>query len=58
MGEAFRQGMYVYVGGILFCIAAVILMLFITGMIEMNNGIRTAHETVYDLNRDYNFNDR
>ena len=58
MGEAFRQGMYVYVGGILFCIAAVILMLFTTGMIKMNNGIRTAHETVYDMNRDYYVNDR
>ena len=58
MGEAFRQGMYVYVGGILFCIAVAVLTLFYTGIIEMNNNITIAHETVYDLNRDYYFSER
>ena len=53
MGEAFRQGMYIYVGGILFCIAVAIMALFFTGIIELNDNIRTAHETVYDINRNY-----
>ena len=53
MGEAFREGLYIYVSGILFCIAVAVMALFVTGLIEMNSNIQTAHETVYDLNRNY-----
>ena len=53
MGEAFRQGMYIYVGGILFCIAVAIMALFFTGLIKMNDNIHTAHEVIYDTNRDH-----
>ncbi|MCR5323592.1 MAG: hypothetical protein K6E85_10020 [Lachnospiraceae bacterium] len=58
MGEAFRQSLYVCVGGILFCVALAIMMMLFNGIIEMNNNIHMAHETVYDLNREYYFEER
>ena len=58
MGEAFRQGMYIYVGGFLFCIASVVLSLLVSGIIDMNRNIRTARETVYDASAEYHYYDR
>ena len=55
MGEAFRQGMYIYVGGILFCLASAILALLVSGMIDMNRSIRASRETVYDVSAQYHY---
>lgn len=57
MGEAFRQGMYTLVGGILFCIASAILVLIFTGLVDMDRNIHTAHEVAYDNIRGYRFED-
>ena len=58
MGEAFREGMYVFVGGILFCIASAILALLISGVLEMNSDIRTTHPVVYDSSAEYHVSEQ
>ncbi len=57
MGEAFRQGMYIYVGGILFCIAATVLALLVSGVTGMNRNIRATSETIYDASAEYHYYD-
>ena len=58
MGEAFRQGMYTMVGGILFCIASAIMVIMFMGLIDMDRNIHSAHEVAYDNIREYRFVDR
>ena len=55
MAEAFRQGMYMYVGGMLFCIAAVILIMFVSSLSEMNANTYVSGSVMYDINDGYHY---
>ncbi len=53
MIETFRQGLYIYVGGILFCIATAILMMLNSSLIDLGDMVNAHQEVVYDLNEDH-----
>ena len=53
MTETFKQGMYIYVGGILFCIAAAILMILNSSIMDLGERTDRGSEVVYDINETY-----
>ena len=57
MAEAFRQGMFMYVGGMLFCIASVILILLFTQIGQMDRYAYRSGSVAYDDNTGYHFED-
>ena len=53
MAEAFRQGLYIYVGGFLFCIAVAVLLILNSRILDMSDRISSQQDVVYDLNVKY-----
>ena len=53
MGEALRQGLFVFVGGLIFCIACAMLALLVSGVIRTDRNVNYGHEVVYDASEAY-----
>ena len=53
MAESFRQGLYMFVAGMLFCISSVVLVILVTGILNLNRNINRANAVAYDNNHRY-----